>query len=71
MVYLFSYMRRLADLPSRFSKAEVSMHEEIMKLVPTFQQLISEFVSEPDQLKSFFTLVSTIMRITHEVFTNT
>lgn len=33
------------------------MYEEVMKLVPTFKQLISEFDSQPEQLDSFFTLV--------------
>jgi hypothetical protein len=39
------------------------MHEEVMKLVPTFPQLISAFLDQPERFEAFVTSVSALSTI--------
>ena len=34
------------------------MHEDLMSLVPTFKNIVSQFDEDPDSLEAFITMVS-------------
>ena len=58
--YTFVNLLRSANLSFRYGEEYAAMHEEVMKLVPTFPRLISDFLGRPEQLRSFFSLVSAL-----------
>jgi hypothetical protein len=47
----------------RYSPEEATMHENVMKMVPTFKDVVTTLSKDPIQLEAFIAYVGTSMRI--------